>query len=328
MLIMNSGATIFVLSLAILFLVGFILLQKRQPSNEKDKISEIMDFQSIKDKVDSGFDNLMRNLNQSAQAQNQATDQLSSNVSELYTLFTKGRSGHQGQFGESSLRLILENSGIVPDVGFEEQKQIGSEKPDIIISLPEGRKVVIDSKVSLADYSKYLIADSDDERNSLKKKHILSVKNHIKTLSSTSYRDLYGSDSLDLVIMYMSVEGAYILACEDDLLSQALRNKIAIVGPTTLIALLQIISRAWSNKKQSEDISKIIAQATALYDDSTLVLESFEEFINHHDKSRDSINRGIKRAKKLVNKAEDMRKIGGLEPKRLISEKIKKINND
>ena len=293
MLIMNSGATIFVLSLAILFLVGFILLQKRQPSNEKDKISEIMDFQSIKDKVDSGFDNLMRNLNQSAQAQNQATDQLSSNVSELYTLFTKGRSGHQGQFGESSLRLILENSGIVPDVGFEEQKQIGSEKPDIIISLPEGRKVVIDSKVSLADYSKYLTADSDDARTSLKKKHILSVKNHIKTLSSTSYRDLYGSDSLDLVIMYMSVEGAYILACEDDLLSQALRNKIAIVGPTTLIALLQIISRAWSNKKQSEDISKIIAQATALYDDSTLVLESFEEFMNHHDKSRDSIDRGL-----------------------------------
>ena len=296
---MNSEATIFVLSLAILFLVGFILLQKRHPSSEKDKISEIMDFQSIRDKVDSGFDNLMRNLNQSAQAQNQATDQLSSNVSELYTLFTKGRSGHQGQFGESSLRLILENSGIVPDVGFEEQKQIGSEKPDIIISLPEGRKVVIDSKVSLADYSKYLTADSDDERKSLKKKHITAIKNHIKTLSSTSYRDLYGSDSLDLVVMYMSVEGAYILACEDDLLSQAIRNKIAIVGPTTLIALLQIISRAWSNKKQSDDISKIIAQATALYDDSTLVLESFEEFVNHYDKSKDSIDKGIKRAKKL-----------------------------
>ena len=180
----------------------------------------------------------------------------------------------------------------------------------------------------MADYSKYLTADSDNDRKSLKKKHITAVKNHIKTLSSTSYRDLFGSDSLDLVVMYMSVEGAYILACEDDLLSQALRNKIAIVGPTTLIALLQIISRAWSNKKQSDDISKIIAQATALYDDSTLVLESFEEFINYHDKSRDSIDKGIKRAKKLVNKAEDMRRIGGLEPKRLISEKIKKINND
>ncbi len=71
---MNSETIIFTLSLAILLLVGFILLQKRQPSNEKDKISEIMDFQSIKDKVDSGFDNLMRNRNQSAQAQNQATD--------------------------------------------------------------------------------------------------------------------------------------------------------------------------------------------------------------------------------------------------------------
>jgi len=324
---MNSEVIIFVLSLIILVL-GFILLQNRRPPNEKDKISEIMDMQSIKDKVDSGFENLMRNLNQSAQAQNQATDQLSSNVSELYTLFTKGRSGHQGQFGESSLRLILENSGIVPNIGFEEQKQIGSEKPDIVINLPEGRKVVIDSKVSLAEYSKYLTSESDSDRKSLKKKHILSIKNHIKTLSSTSYRDLYGSDSLDLVIMYMSVEGAYILACEDDLLSQALRNKIAIVGPTTLIALLQIISRAWSNKKQSEDISKVIAQATALYDDSTLVLESFEEFINYYDKSRNSIDKGIKRAKKLVNKAEDMRKIGGLEPKRLLTEKIKRINND
>ena len=316
--------TVSVILIALAVSVVFILLQNKSSTTDKDKISELIDLKGLKESID----NLKKGFEHSSLSQTQTNNQLSSNISELYTLLTKGRSGHQGQFGEVSLKLILENSGLLPGVGFEEQKQIGSEKPDIIIHLPEDRKVIIDSKVSLSNYSSYLSSESDTERKELKKRHLLSIKNHLKTLSSTSYRSLYGSDTLDLVIMFMSVEGAYILACEEDLLTMALKNKIAIVGPTTLIAILQIINRAWSNKKQSEDITKVITQATALYEDSTLVLESFDEFVNLHEKSGESISRGIKRAQKLVNKAEDMRKIGGLEPKRLISEKIKKINND
>jgi DNA recombination protein RmuC len=260
--------------------------------------------------------------------QQSATYELSKNVSELYTLMTKGRSGHQGQLGEVTLRMILESSGLKSGINFDEQKQIGSEKPDIVVHLPDNRKVVIDSKVSLNDYSMFLNADDDQSKDLAKKNHINSVKKHIKTLSSTEYRSLYGNSSLDLVIMFMNVEGAYILACEDDLIKEALRNKIAIVGPTTLIAIIQIISRVWTNKQQSEDTVKVINQATSIYEAAVLVSESFNEFNDLYEKSNKKIDQAMQRSQNLVNKVDKMRKIGGLEPKRLTPENLRKTNDN
>ena len=260
--------------------------------------------------------------------QQSTTYELSKNVSELYTLMTKGRSGHQGQLGEVTLRMILESSGLKSGINFDEQKQIGSEKPDIVVHLPDNRKVVIDSKVSLNDYSMFLNADNDQSKDLAKKNHINSVKKHIKTLSSTEYRSLYGNSSLDLVIMFMNVEGAYILACEDDLIKEALRNKIAIVGPTTLIAIIQIISRVWTNKQQSEDTVKVINQATSIYEAAVLVSESFNEFNDLYEKSNKKINQAMQRSQNLVNKVDKMRKIGGLEPKRLTPENLRKTNDN
>ncbi len=260
--------------------------------------------------------------------QQSATYELSKNVSELYTLMTKGRSGHQGQLGEVTLRMILESSGLKSGINFDEQKQIGSEKPDIVVHLPDNRKVVIDSKVSLNDYSMFLNADNDQSKDLAKKNHINSVKKHIKTLSSTEYRSLYGNSSLDLVIMFMNVEGAYILACEDDLIKEALRNKIAIVGPTTLIAIIQIISRVWTNKQQSEDTVKVINQATSIYEAAVLVSESFNEFNDLYEKSNKKIDQAMQRSQNLVNKVDKMRKIGGLEPKRLTPENLRKTNDN
>ena len=260
--------------------------------------------------------------------QQSATYELSKNVSELYTLMTKGRSGHQGQLGEVTLRMILESSGLKLGINFDEQKQIGSEKPDIVVHLPDNRKVVIDSKVSLNDYSMFLNADNDQSKDLAKKNHINSVKKHIKTLSSTEYRSLYGNSSLDLVIMFMNVEGAYILACEDDLIKEALRNKIAIVGPTTLIAIIQIISRVWTNKQQSEDTVKVINQATSIYEAAVLVSESFNEFNDLYEKSNKKIDQAMQRSQNLVNKVDKMRKIGGLEPKRLTPENLRKTNDN
>jgi|TARA_B000000565_G_scaffold156837_1_gene118613 DNA recombination protein RmuC len=260
--------------------------------------------------------------------QQSTTYELSKNVSELYTLMTKGRSGHQGQLGEVTLRMILESSGLKSGINFDEQKQIGSEKPDIVVHLPDNRKVVIDSKVSLNDYSMFLNADDDQSKDLAKKNHINSVKKHIKTLSSTEYRSLYGNSSLDLVIMFMNVEGAYILACEDDLIKEALRNKIAIVGPTTLIAIIQIISRVWTNKQQSEDTVKVINQATSIYEAAVLVSESFNEFNDLYEKSNKKIDQAMQRSQNLVNKVDKMRKIGGLEPKRLTPENLRKTNDN
>ena len=231
------------------------LQQNKTVSRSQDVLDQKVDLKVLREAMDN-----LKNTQQSA------TYELSKNVSELYTLMTKGRSGHQRQLGEVTLRMILESSGLKSGINFDEQKQIGSEKPDIVVHLPDNRKVVIDSKVSLNDYSMFLNADNDQSKDLAKKNHINSVKKHIKTLSSTEYRSLYGNSSLDLVIMFMNVEGAYILACDDDLIKEALRNKIAIVGPTTLIAIIQIISRVWTNKQQSEDTVKVINQATSIYE--------------------------------------------------------------
>ena len=293
------------------------LQQNKTMSRPQDMLDQKVDLKVLREAMDN-----LKNTQQSA------TYELSKNVSELYTLMTKGRSGHQGQLGEVTLRMILESSGLKSGINFDEQKQIGSEKPDIVVHLPDNRKVVIDSKVSLNDYSMFLSADDDQSKNLAKKNHINSVKKHIKTLSSTEYRSLYGNSSLDLVIMFMNVEGAYILACEDDLIKEALRNKIAIVGPTTLIAIIQIISRVWTNKQQSEDTVKVINQATSIYEAAVLVSESFNEFNDLYEKSNKKIDQAIQRSQNLVNKVDKMRKIGGLEPKRLTPENLRKTNDN
>ena len=293
------------------------LQQNKTMSRPQDMLDQKVDLKVLREAMDN-----LKNTQQSA------TYELSKNVSELYTLMTKGRSGHQGQLGEVTLRMILESSGLKSGINFDEQKQIGSEKPDIVVHLPDNRKVVIDSKVSLNDYSMFLSADNDQSKDLAKKNHINSVKKHIKTLSSTEYRSLYGNSSLDLVIMFMNVEGAYILACEDDLIKEALRNKIAIVGPTTLIAIIQIISRVWTNKQQSEDTAKVINQATSIYEAAVLVSESFNEFNDLYEKSNKKIDQAMQRSQNLVNKVDKMRKIGGLEPKRLTPENLRKTNDN
>ena len=293
------------------------LQQNKTMSRPQDMLDQKVDLKVLREAMDN-----LKNTQQSA------TYELSKNVSELYTLMTKGRSGHQGQLGEVTLRMILESSGLKSGINFDEQKQIGSEKPDIVVHLPDNRKVVIDSKVSLNDYSMFLSADNDQSKDLAKKNHINSVKKHIKTLSSTEYRSLYGNSSLDLVIMFMNVEGAYILACEDDLIKEALRNKIAIVGPTTLIAIIQIISRVWTNKQQSEDTVKVINQATSIYEAAVLVSESFNEFNDLYEKSNKKIDQAMQRSQNLVNKVDKMRKIGGLEPKRLTPENLRKTNDN
>ena len=253
---------------------------------------------------------------------------LKESVHDMYTLLTKGGSKHIGQFGEITLRKILENSGLKEGTNFLEEKLHGSEKPDYVIMLPEGRKIVIDSKVSTKDYAQYLKTNDSNLKEIHKKDHITSLKRHIKSLSSTEYRSLYGTDTLDLIIMFMPIEGAYILACEESLIEEAFSEKIAIVGPTTLIASIQIILRTWNNKKQSEATENIIKLASDIYDQTRLVSESFCEFEDYLEKSKLSVSAGKKRAENLVNKVENFRKIGGLEPKKEIPDRLKSVRKN
>lgn len=309
--------------LIILFLLLFIGFQyyrenKKNINNNdlSDKLNEI-----------SGLKESQEDLITTVTLLKEATQSNADNSKEIYTLLTKG-GAVAGKFGEITLKVILENAGFKKGVNYDEQKGIDGSIPDVIVNLPENKKVIIDSKVSLAHYNEYLKAVDHVHKDSYLQKHINSVKGHLKSLSLANYRSLFNDESLDLVVMFMPVEGAYILACDENIIKQAASEKIAIVGPTTLIAILQIIARAWSSKLQSEATNKIIALAHDIYDKTRLVNDAFSSFEQSLDKANKAVNDGKKRTQNLVNKVEKMRKIGGLEPTKDISDKLRDIDKD
>jgi DNA recombination protein RmuC len=277
--------------------------------------------------LSDNYDNSLENLKDSIKQLEQTTSKSSDNMNEMYTLLTKGGSV-AGKFGEINLKVILESAGFKKGVNYDEQKGIGGSIPDIIVKLPDGKKVVIDSKVSLSDYNEYLNANDQINKNNFYKKHQNSVKNHLKSLTSSNYRNLFNDESLDLIVMFMPIEGAYILACDEDMIKKAANEKIAIVGPTTLIAILQIISRIWSSKRQSEATNLIISAATEIYDKTRLVGDAFEDFEKSLEQANKSIASGKTRTKNLVSKVEKMRTIGGLEPTKDISDKLRVIDKE
>jgi len=309
------------LFLSLIVIVGLLFAIYLLINNNNIKNNNLNDYSSKIDELKSTVDDF-----KSQHANQQAS--LKESVHDMYTLLTKGSSKTIGQFGEITLRKVLENAGLKEGVDFDEDRQRGSERPDYVIKLPEGRKVVVDSKVSTFDYAQYLKAEDQNMKENHKKAHITSIKRHIKSLADTEYRSLYGSDTLDLIVMFMPIEGAYILACEESLIEDAFRHKIAIVGPTTLIAIIQIILRTWNNKKQGEATKKIIHLASEIYDQARLVGESFCDLEEYLEKSKSSVSTGRKRAENLVNKVENFRKIGGLEPKKDQPKKLVSIKKN
>ena len=303
------------LLIVILILVNVYLVIQSKNKDRDDKIENNNNDTSLEDLKDS-ISQLER-----------TTSQSSDNMNEMYTLLTKGGSV-AGKFGEMNLKVILESAGFKKGINYDEQKGIGGSIPDIIVNLPDEKKVIIDSKVSLSDYNEYLKSNDQLNKDNFYKKHQNSVKNHLKSLSSSNYRELFNDESLDLIIMFMPIEGAYILACDEDMIKKAANEKIAIVGPTTLIAILQIISRIWSSKRQSEATNLIIKAATDIYDKTRLVGDASEDLERSLEQANKSIDSGKKRTKNLVNKVEKMRTIGGLEPTKDISDKLRIIDKE
>ena len=303
------------LALIILISVNLYLFFKLTKNNKENN------------NLSNNYDNSLEDLRDSIKQLELTTSKSSDNMNEMYTLLTKGGSV-AGKFGEINLKVILESAGFKKGVNYDEQKGVSGSIPDIIVKLPDGKKVVIDSKVSLSDYNEYLKANDQINKDNFYKKHQNSVKNHLKSLTSSNYRDLFNDESLDLIVMFMPIEGAYILACDEDMIKKAANEKIAIVGPTTLIAILQIISRIWSSKRQSEATNLVISAATEIYDKTRLVGEAFEDFEKSLEQANKSISSGKARTKNLVSKVEKMRTIGGLEPTKDISDKLRVIDKE
>lgn len=252
--------------------------------------------------------------------------QISEDANNL-TKALKGNNKIQGNWGEMILESILEKSGLKKgeeyfsqDMLTDEngQKILNSEnkalQPDIVILYPGGRKIVIDSKVSLNGYIKYVEADMDEMRIIAEKEHITSIKKHIDELSSKAYQDYI--ESLDFVMMFIPNEPAYILAMQLDsgLWDYAYRKRILLISPTNLIASLKVVADLWKREAQSRNAQEIAKRGAILYDKFAGFVETLQEIGKNIDRTQKSYDKAFIQLKdgngNLIRQAEMLKELG------------------
>ena len=185
----------------------------------------------------------------------------------------KGDSKMQGNWGELVLERVLEKSGLEKGREYEVQQAFTTEDgsrvfPDVVINLPDGKKMIVDSKVSLTAYEKYINEEDDILKMGHQKEHVNSIKRHVEQLGNKNYHDLYQIESPDFVLLFIPIEPAFAMALNEDttLYNKAFEKNIVIVTPATLLATLRTIDSMWTNQKQQENALEIARQAGALYD--------------------------------------------------------------
>jgi DNA recombination protein RmuC len=185
----------------------------------------------------------------------------------------KGDTKMQGNWGELVLERVLEKSGLEKDREYFVQQSFTSEDgkrviPDVVIQLPDNKKMIVDSKVSLVAYERFINEEEETLKNQHLKEHINSLKRHIEQLSDKKYEDIHQIDSPDFVLLFIPIEPAFAVALNADnhLYNKAFEKNIVIVTPSTLLATLRTIDSMWNNEKQQRNAIEIARQAGALYD--------------------------------------------------------------
>ena len=185
----------------------------------------------------------------------------------------KGDSKMQGNWGELVLERVLEKSGLEKGREYEVQQSFTTQDgnrvfPDVVINLPDGKKMIVDSKVTLTAYERYINEEDDSLKSTHLKEHVLAIKRHVEQLGDKNYHDLYQIESPDFVLLFIPMEPAFALALNEDttLYNRAFEKNIIIVTPSTLLATLRTIDSMWTNQKQQENAFEIARQAGALYD--------------------------------------------------------------
>lgn len=257
---------------------------------------------------------------------------------ENLTKALKGDSKMQGNWGELVLERVLEKSGLEKDREYSVQQSFQREDgsrvmPDVIINLPDGKKMVVDSKVSLTDYERYTNADDDDKPKFLKD-HINSLRRHVEQLSAKKYEDLYEMESPDFVLMFVPIEPAFAIAINEDnsLYNKAFEQNIVIVTPSTLLATLRTIDTMWSNEKQQRNAIEIARQAGALYDkfegfvsDLTKVGKKMDEAKTEY---RGAMNKLVEGRGNIITSIEKLKKMGAKAKKSLPESILKRAQED
>ncbi|WP_432773664.1 DNA recombination protein RmuC [Francisella salimarina] len=232
----------------------------------------------------------------------------------------------QGIWGEMLLENVLEKSGLREGFEYFREKHTTDDegkayRPDVVVKLPDNRDIIIDAKTSLFAYNDYMAADDEQKQTHLKA-HIRSIREHIRGLSNKNYENLKGINSLDFIFMFIPVEGALLLALDNDtnLYDEAFKQKIILVSPTTLLVALRAVENTWRYEKQAQSITDIYSRAEELYKKFVGFVEDLEKVgksINDANKSYENAFSKLKTGRgNLIGQVEKLKVISNIKPKK------------
>lgn len=254
------------------------------------------------------------------------------------TTALRGNSKVQGDWGEFVLESLLERSGLEKGVHYTVQENLKNEigeniRPDVIIKYPDGRAIVVDSKVSLTAFVNLVNAESKENEELLRKQHVDSVKRHVDELANKDYQRYAGVEKADFVMMFIPNEPAYIAAMQgdNDLWKYAFDKKVIILSPTHLLTVLNMISQLWRQDKITKNIIAIAEESGKMYDKFVNFIEEMKNIENSivkahacYDKAMKSLSEG---KGNLIRKAEQLKIMGAKASKNLPQDLVDKQDN-
>lgn len=286
------------------------------------------------DEKTAGFQSALKTQLESLKALNA---QMSKDTINL-TKALKGDSKMQGNWGELVLERVLEKSGLEKDREYFVQQSFITEEgkrvlPDVVIHLPDNKKMIVDAKVSLVAYEQFVNEEDELLKARFLKEHVASLKRHVTQLSEKKYEDLYKIESPDFVLLFIPIEPAFAVALNLDnyLYNQAFEKNIVIVTPTTLLATLRTIDTMWNNEKQQKNALEIARQAGALYDKFDGLLKDLISIGKKIDASKTDYNAAINKLYEgkgnLITSVEKLKKMGAKAKKALPAESLERASN-
>ena len=233
----------------------------------------------------------------------------------------KGDNKKQGNWGEIILEKVLERSGLIKDREYRIQASMSHSEgsrlqPDVLVDLPDGKHIVIDSKVSLVAYERLVCAETDEERLLHLKQHIASIKGHIQNLSGKNYQDLYQINSPDFVLLFIPIESSFGIAVQEDaeLFNYAWDRKVVIVSPSTLLATLRTVASIWKQERQNRNVLEIARLSGSMYDKFVGFIADMESIGRSIRQSQDSYEKAMNKlsngAGNLSSTSEKIKKLG------------------
>ena len=264
-------------------------------------------------------------------------EQMSKEATNL-TKALKGDSKTQGNWGELVLERVLEKSGLEKDREYFVQNSFTTDDgkrvlPDVVVHLPEDKKMIIDSKVSLVAYERYVNEEDKDVQATYLKEHIGSLKKHIEQLSAKNYQDIYQIESPDFVILFIPIEPAFAVAISHDnkIYDWAFEKNIVIVTPTTLLATLLTIDSMWNNEKQQQNALEIATQAGRLYDQFVNLTDDLIKVGNQLNTVKGSYDGTMKKLTgkgNLITRVEKLKKLGSKASKHINDKLLEKASDE